>query len=440
MPEEHDLRVDATGAVHPLGRRASQEQRARAGEWRLLSSPVDVMLALRPGGTSRPLKMAGEVRAPFALCDVVTVISQAAWTAELSVYEERAPAAVVRTIQFDRGNVVTATSSAAGERLGEILWRFGAITRDQLDEVLGAAERTGKRVGEAALDLEFVEPEDIFLMVGRQIEEVFYGALHVGRGAYFVFDGMDEARMGGRHRLSASQLVMEAARRADELRFFREKIPSDAWVPTPLTPSGRKPLPELAEVLAHCDGRRSIAEIGRRIGQLEFDVTRAVFQLAAAAFVYVAPPRVAGPTAIADMFNRALLEIHRACDVASRGAELRTALEHFVASTGTFVPLFAYAGPLRDGTLSPEGIERNVAAIAGEDPDAWLVQQLFEYVGFALFHAGSLLSRPEEAALNARVASMLKPMRQHSEAAPPPSLRTPSTAPASYRRGSMEKR
>ena len=320
MGEGDDLRIDATGTVHPLGRAASQALRARAGEWRLLASPPDIVMAVRAGNAGRSLRLAGEVRTPGALCDVVAMIAQGSWSGELIVLEEQTK----RAIHFERGNIVAATTSVASERLGEILWRFGAITRSQLDEVVRSAEKSGKRVGEAAVELEFVGPDELYRMTARQVEEVFYAAVHVGNATFYLFDGLDETKLQQRHHMSAGQLLMEAARRMDELRFFREKIPSDAWVPTPLAPSGRKPLPELAEVLAHCDGRRSIAEIGRRIGQLEFDVTRAVFQLAAAAFVYVAPPRVAGPTAIADTFNRALLEIHRACDGAGKGRELRS--------------------------------------------------------------------------------------------------------------------
>lgn len=440
MAEARDLRIDATGTVHPVGRRASQELRARAGEWRLLASPAGVMLAVKAGAAVRSVRLAGEVRTPGSLCDVVTTMSHGAWTAELTVLEDGGEAPTLRTIHFDRGNVVGASSNARGERLGEILWRFGAITREQLNRVVAAAEKTGKRVGEAALDLEFVEPEELFQMMGRQVEEVFYAAVHVAWATFFVFDGLDEARVARRHHLSTGQLLMEAARRVDELRFFRERIPSDAWVPTPLAPSGRKAPPELADVLAQCDGRRSVAEIGRRIGQLEFEVTRAVYQLAASGLVGVSPPRPDGPVAIVEAFDRALVEIHGSCDRASRGKELRAALEQFAASTGVYMPLFDGAGPLEDGSLRAERVARNVAALAGEDPESWLVQQLFEYAGFALFHAGSLLPRENETTLNARVAEMLKPLRQHSEAGPPPSRRPPSTAPASARTDHMESR
>jgi hypothetical protein len=426
MPEAPDLRIDATGTVHPVGRRASQELRARAGEWRLVAAPGGILLAVQAGEVARPLRLAGEVRAPGGLCDVVSTIAQGAYSAELTVFEalesppQRPHQESVRSILFDHGNVVGASSTAPGERLGEILWRFGAITREQLDEVVSAAERTGKRVGEAAIELEFVEPEELFVMMGRQVEEIFYAAVHLGRASFFLFDGLDE-NLALRHPLSAGQLLMEAARRMDELRFFREKVPGEAWVPTLLLPpSGRKAPPELASVLEQCDGRRSIAEIGRRIGQLEFEVTRAVFQLATAGLVSVVPPRLEGPAAVVEAFDRALAEIHRTSDEAGKGKELRAAVEQFVMSTGVFVPLLDGAGPLEDGTLRPERVARNVAALAvDEDAEAWLVQQLFEYTGFALFHAGSLLGRDEEKCLNARIAEMLKPLRQQPEGGPP---------------------
>jgi hypothetical protein len=427
MPEAPDLRIDATGTVHPVGRRASQELRARAGEWRLVAAPGAILLAVGAHAGARKLRLAGEVGTPGGLCDVVSTIAQGAYSAELTVYEPRGVHEAgettgdsVRSLLFDHGNVVGASSTAPGERLGEMLWRFGAITGEQLEEVVNAAEKTGKRVGEAAIDLEFVEPEELFVMMGRQVEEIFYAAVHVSRASFFLFDGLDEA-LALRHPLSTGQLLMEAARRVDELRFFREKIPGDTWVPTLLMPpSGRKAPAELTAVLEQCDGRRSIAEIGRRIGQLEFEVTRAVFQLATAGLVAVVPPRMEGPAAVVEAFDRALVEIHRAADEASKGKELRAAIEQFAMSTGVFVPLLAGAGPAIDGSLRADRVARNVVTLGvDEDPEAWLVQALFEYTGFALFHAGSLLTRDAEKALNARIAEMLKPLRRQPEGGPP---------------------
>jgi hypothetical protein len=414
-----DLRIDGTGTVHPLGRRASQALRARIGEWALLNGPPEVILAIRAGHTARSLRLAGEVSAPGALCDVVATIAQASWGGELVVLQDEA----ARSIYFEAGHVVGATTTADDERLGEVLWRFGAITREQLDEVVAMAERSGKRIGETAIELEFVGPDELFRMMARQVEEVFYGAVHVAHATFYLFDRFDESRLVRRHHMSTGQLLMEAARRMDELRFFRQKIPSDAWVPA-VAPSaaGRKPPSEHAEVLAQCDGRRDIAEIGRRIGQLEFEVTRAVFQLLAAGLVSVTAPRPEGAAAIVETYNQAIVEIHRACDEAGCGRQLRGGIEQFAMSTGVYGPLFAGAGPLDDGSVRVDRIAQNAAALAGEASDAWLTQQLLEYGGFALFHAGSLLPRETEIALNARVAEILKPLRQPTDGLGSPTL------------------
>lgn len=437
MGEGDDLRIDATGTVHPVGREASQALRARAGEWRLLRSPPQIVVAMQTGAAGRSLRLAGEIRTPGALCDVVAMIAQGSWTGELVVLE----AETQRTIHFERGNVVAATTSVPTERLGEILWRFGAITRSQLEEVVRSAAESGKRFGEAAVDLEFVGPDELYRMTARQVEEVFYAAVHVSSATFYLFDGLDDARLPQRHHLGAGQLLMEAARRMDELQFFREKIPSDAWIPLP-SGGGKKPPAELAEVWGQCDGRRSVAQIGRRIGQLEFEVTRAVFQLAQAGLVTMAAPKPEGAVAIVEAFNAALVEIHRACDAAGKARELRSAIDQFATSTGVYVSLLPVSGPNADGSVDAERVARNVETVlaGGEhEPDAWITQQMFDYAGFALFHAGSLLSRDEEVALNTRVMKMLEPFRHQPEAAPPTSWHAGSSlGPLSSSRAPQE--
>jgi hypothetical protein len=413
------LRVDSTGTIHSVGRTASQEMRARAGEWRLLPGPKDVCI-LRPEGREvAGLKMAGEIRTPGAICDVVALAAQSSWTGEIVVLEAESQ----RSIFLDGGAVVGATTNVGSERLGETLYRFGVITRAQLDSAVASSNESGKRLGETAVDLEFVSPEELFPMMARQVEEVFYAALRVGEGVYYVFDRYDETLLARRHNMAAGALLMEGARRMDEMRFFRERIPNDQYIPSPKA-SDKRPPDELGEAFGQCDGKRNIAEIGRRTGQLEFEVTRAVFQLLQGGFVVVAAPRPRGPVAIVEAFNPALVEIHLRCDAAGRGGELRDALSRFATGALVFDPLFFGAGPHPNGAFAAERVSRNLAAVAGEDPDAWLVQLLEEYVGFALFQAGSLLPRDSEAALAGQVAEVLKPVRSlDSTTTPPASLR-----------------
>jgi hypothetical protein len=409
MADRDDLlRVDVTGTVHPVGKTASQEMRARAGEWRLAPGVEGVVLMRRPDKipTQGTLRLAGEIKSPGALCDIVALIAQSNWKGELVVIDDKK----VRSIYFDQGLVVGAQTNVPEERLGETLYRFGVVTRAQLDEAISRAAASGKRFGEMAMELAFVSPSELFPMMARQVEEVFYAAIHVADGVFYFFDKFDEKVLARRHNLNAGALLMEGARRMDELAYFREKIPSANYIPVPKD-TGGKPPEEVAQVLALCDGTRTIAEIGRRLGMLEFDVTRAIFQLTSGGFVTVVAPRPKGPEDIVEGFNPALVEIHAVCDRHGKGAELREGLARFATGGGVYDPLFQGAGPLPDGSLRPERIRKNLAALAGDDPDAWLIQLMHDYVGFALFQAGSLLPRPIEKQLAAGVAEMLKPLR-----------------------------
>jgi hypothetical protein len=402
---DDSLRVDSTGAVHPLGRAASQQLRGKAGEWRLIASPKELIVARSMTCGDAVLKLAGEIRTPGALSDIVALASQSGWRGELIVLAE----AGNRSFFFDGGTIIAATTTVPEERLGETLYRFGVITREQLETIVRATGETGKRLGEVAVETGFVSAEKLFSMMAQQVEEVFFAAVHVSEGAFYFFDRFDEKNILRRHSLNAGGLLMEAARRMDEMCFFREKVPNDQYVPVPA--AGKKPADDLVTVFEQCDGKKTIADIGRATGRLEFDVTRAVFQLISSGCVTVIAPRPRGPEAIVETFNPALHAVHERCDAAGKGADLRDGLGRFATGGGVYDPLFMGAGPLQDGTLKPDRIARNIAALAGEDADAWLVELLNDYVGFALFQAESILSRDAQAKLLADVMEMLKPLR-----------------------------
>jgi hypothetical protein len=413
MSDRDDLlRVDSTGAVHPVGRAASQQLRPRAGDWRLIASPKELIVARSMTWGDAVLKLAGEIRTPGALCDIVSLASQSGWRGELIVLAE----AGNRSFFFDGGTIIAATTTVPEERLGETLYRFGVITREQLETIVEVTAHTGKRLGEVAVETGIVSAEKLFSMMAQQVEEVFFAAVHVADGAFYFFDRFDEKNILRRHNLNAGGLLLEAARRMDEMRFFREKVPSDQYIPVPV--AGKKPADDLAKVFEECDGKKSIADIGRATGQLEFDVTRSVFQLVSSGCVIVNAPRPRGPEAIVEMFNPALLAVHERCDAAGKGQEIREGLSRFATGGGVYDPLFMGAGPLQDGTLKPDRIGRNIAALAGEDPDAWLVELMNDYVGFALFQAESILSREAQATLLADVMEILKPLKPLIDAGP----------------------
>lgn len=411
MSDRDDLlRVDGTGTIHPVGRAASQQLRPRAGEWRIIPSPRELIMARSTTGGDAVLRLAGEIRTPGALSDIIALAAQSQWTGELILLAE----AGTRSFYFDHGTLVHAATTVADERLGETLYRFGVISREALERVVASSTETGKRLGETAVDLGLVPADRLYAMMARQVEEVFYAAVRVADGSFYFFDRYDEKNIIRRHNLNPGALLIEAARRMDEMRFFREKIPNDGFIPSRVP--GKKAPDELVRVFGEIDGVRSIAELARALGEPEFEVTRDVFQLLSGGCIAIAAPCPRGPEAIIETFNPALAAIHERCDAAGRGLELRDGLSRFATGGGVYDPLFMGAGPLADGTLKANRIASNIAALAGEEPDAWLVGLMNDYVGFALFQAESLLSREAQASLMAEVTESLKPVRPLLEA------------------------
>src|SRR5262249_26906659 len=152
--ERHELvRVDATGTAHAVGRTASQRLRARQGAFRLMPSPPHLIVMRLVGEDGRrddvdgPIfRLAGEITAAGALCDVVALVGQAGWRGELVVLEGE----TTRSLFFEQGTVVGSHSNGDGERLGEVLYRYGALTHDQV-ETTAQAVTAEIRFGEAAV-------------------------------------------------------------------------------------------------------------------------------------------------------------------------------------------------------------------------------------------------------------------------------------------------
>jgi hypothetical protein len=202
---------------------------------------------------------------------------------------------------------------------------------------------------------------------------------------------------------------MDAVTRMDEVRFFRQKIPSPEHVPVRTEP-GSVP-EEFTAIYAGIDGLTSITELGRRTGFGEFETTKAVYALVQAHRVAIHPPRVSGgPAAIVAAANSALQSIFRA--VGSRNGELATNLASFAVGAGVYDILLRGAGPTADGGFDAERVvENSVLVSAGSDPVHVLRQMLHEYVSFALFSAGAMLGSGAESEAVRQVAPMLLVLR-----------------------------
>ncbi len=409
MSRDELVRIDDTGAIHPVGKVASQRMRARKGAFRMMPAPAHVVFVRYVGEDGERdeddgavVKLAGEVTAPGGMCDIVALVAQAGWKGELVVLSGETS----RSLFFEAGNILCAQTNVAAERIGALLYRLGVLSQEEVQEVEVALPE-GRRFGEVAVALGLVTREKLFEVMAKQVNEIAFASLLVSDGMFYFLDRYDPARVPLRHHVSANSLLMEGVQRMDESKYFRERIPSESHVPVPI--AGRSdPAEELRSVWQACDGHRSVLEVGRTCGLGEFEVTRALFQLVQAGFLHVNPPMPEGPEALVSIFNQDIGIVFETAARAAKGDLLRDHLAQFASSIGIYDALFAGAGPGPDGRLDEARTVQNVTTLGGSDAEGLLAQWLYEYAAFALFDAGSHLSKEDEQHLSKEVSELIK--------------------------------
>lgn len=408
------VRIDSKGEAHPIGLVASQRMRARSGAFRMLPAPDHIVFMRFTGEDGRRddsdgpvVRLAGEITSPGAMCDVLAMVAQTSWRGELVVHDGD----TTRSLFFEQGYVIGALTTREDERLGMVLYRFGAINRDQLESLLERVD-WGQRIGESAVELGILTQEQVYEFTRKQVQEVVFATLTVSDGAFFFLDGFDDGRLSSRHAVSANGLLMDGVTRLDELRYFRERIPSADFIPEKVKGAPEPPREFLA-LLQLIDGRQSIEELGRATGQGEFETTKAIYQLLRSKQVVLHPPRLGGgPESIVQTANAALMAIFGALESSGKAQQVRDNLASFAVGAGVYDLLFRNAGPDPHGVLAPEGVTKNLSIVAiGADKETILRQMLHEYASFALFSAGAALGHGREAELNRIVGPVLAQLR-----------------------------
>ena len=407
--------IDSNGVAHPLGEAATRRMKERKGAYRLMPAPGHVVFMRFTGEDGRRdredgaiVRLAGEITGPGTMCDILALLSQAGWRGELMVFDGDMP----RSIFFEAGNVLGARTSFDEERIGQILFRFGAITKQQLAAIL-ALVRQGKRFGASAVRLGVLSDDEVYQYLRKQVEEIVYATLRVADGFYCFLEDFDETRLVSRQVLSGAMLLMDSVTRLDEMRFFRPRIPSSEYVPQ-RNPTAISPADEFTLVWRMVDGERNIHDIGRDTQLGEFEVTKQIFKLLQSRHVSINPPRLRGGAAeVIELANQALREVHLAIDAAGLGTAFRKSTAGFAA--GAYDELFRDAGPFEDGTLTGRRVLRNAIRLSGAaDLQNFLREMLYDYVSFVLFSAGADMGTERERSLTTSIEPLLAQLRPPS--------------------------
>ncbi len=233
----------------------------------------------------------GELRGDvsiFSFADMLQHLATAQHAGILSIVQ----GPMQKTIYLcPEGMRLLSTSTRKTSSLGEILIRTRKISRSQLDQLLLEQQKTGKRLGELVSRQGIVTKADIEAALREQSQEEIYD-LFSWTEARFEFKEAPEPEKPKDFPLadvvveaSPTSVMLEAARRADELAVIRKVIRDESMIPIRTTkPFAAEKLglsPDLlSSVYGQINGRVGISEVIRLSLYPRFEALRAMYVLA----------------------------------------------------------------------------------------------------------------------------------------------------------------
>ncbi|MDQ3033344.1 MAG: DUF4388 domain-containing protein [Myxococcota bacterium] len=413
MAEPNDLViVEADGSVRVPGRGADRRLRDRAGRYRLVVDAAGLVI-LRgdrdPAGQAPRVLMAGEIISRTSVLELLNVIATAGWRGEMHVFAPDAH----RVLAVDHGALKYATSTHPDDRLGQVLYRNGILTKSQLDTILAEVDPE-RRFGQLVVEKGAISQDLLFIQLQKQVEQIFFGSLLIREGHYVFVQPADSAEppVHAVH-VPVQALLMEGVQRIDEMALFRERIPHDELVPEFQARTSAQSLDATAQtVLAWSDGNRTIEDIAREAGLGQFLTVKALYGLMQQGLVVLRAKKsfdASGVRRAVAQFNEILRDVFMAVATYGGMDQTRNTLEAWIVGSG-YGTIFGEHIE-EDGSLDAEVVARAISQIKVENPMEGLHQALHELSAFALFAATTSLPRDQELALSRDVNTRLKRIR-----------------------------
>lgn len=167
-----------------------------------------------------------------------------------------------KRLYFDRGRLVACLSNDPGEFYGEDLLLHGDLDRGALRRALMHCSETGCRLGEALMDLELLEADQVRATLRRRIEDAVCDLFLWPRGVfYFESDEPPEEEIHPEP-IHVMALVMEGVRRKDHYDRMRGVLPHEEVVIHRGTADPSEVLtPRQWRIVQSTDGRRTLREL-----------------------------------------------------------------------------------------------------------------------------------------------------------------------------------
>ena len=293
-----------------------------------------------------------------------------------------------KAIYLKEGRVVFASSNLPNDRLGEILIREGKITVEEYEASIRAISK-GKRQGKVLVEMGALSPKDLWDGVQFQVREIVYSVFQWEEGQFHF----EESTLPDKERITVAldvvQVVLAGIRRVEAHGRIQRHYPAPDLVLENIAdppPGGLEPYEE--HVRALVDGERSVADISRESEIGENESLKVLYALRSANLVRVKGKKVLPLDqdfvpqdtlyTVVNGFNQMYGHVFRYM-VREVGPIAENVLEKYLGSLReSRKQVFGGVRLLKDGTLDPALVERNLNQLPEEQRRPMLVDALNE--------------------------------------------------------------
>ena len=352
--------------------------------------------------------MAGEIVSHTTVLDIVNVVSASRWAGSLHVNGSDSH----RSLTFDKGALQSATSNHPDDRLNKVLVRMGVMTPASVESVMRSLQPPS-RLGKLLVERGYISRQQLFDLLNKQTEEIFFSAVLETRGSYvFIVGDQIGLQPNTIAHIPVQELLLRGAERLDSLKQFESLVPDIELCPEMQSGVEVTQLdPKTRIVLALSNGERSLREIASETWLGKFETMKITRELVKKGQVRLRPRTPSTQEEIRRLvgsFNELLRYIFSVVEQHGSVTQTREEINRWLesGSSGGLLP----GGVGEDGSIE---LEPSVTAARRTDDLqlAGLVREtLYALTSFALFAASLSMPLEEERKLSQDVYRRLHAM------------------------------
>ncbi len=194
----------------------------------------------------------------------------------------------VRVILQD-GSIIYAMSTNKEARLGNFLRIKGAISLEQLEICLFEGKQKKQALGKVLVEKGYITIDQLKRFIQIQVEEIIYGLFLWDKGEFFYTEAKLDLSGLVVIQLDMTKMILEAARRIDEMSVLKKQIPDPAVVFILSKKASDREAIKFAgnerEILNMIDGRRTVDDLIIESGFSKFDVYKILYSLISAGLI-----------------------------------------------------------------------------------------------------------------------------------------------------------